>query len=82
MVGLNNTKIGNNSNLPIIITNDKTNFEKLEYIAYEPYGPTKFNPGPTLLIHAYEAVKLVVKSKLSTDINNTHKINTIKYTIK
>ena len=62
VLGANNNKIGNNSNLPAIISIVKTNFEKSENKEKLPLGPITFvKPGPTLFIHVSEAEKLVCK---------------------
>lgn len=61
--------MGNNSNLPATISIDKTileNGEKAEKLLDEPAMLPK--AGPTLLIQVKEAVKLVTKSKSSTEI--------------
>ena len=50
-------RIGNISNLPASITQDRIDLEKTEYPANEPTGPMAFKPGPTLLIHVMLADK-------------------------
>ena len=82
MFGLNKINNGKSSNLPAIISKDNTNLEKYEKDANEPYGPTKLNPGPILLIQESDAVRFVTKSKLSNDMINAHTTNTIIYTTK
>ena len=63
MLGENNNKIGNNSNLPAIISIVKTSLEKLEKVEKLPTGPIiDPNPGPTLFKHVSDAVMVVSKS--------------------
>ncbi len=55
---------GKISNLPAIISMESTILEKPEYAAKLQVGPTKENPGPTLLIQVSDAEKWVVKSEV------------------
>ena len=62
------TIIGIISSRPISITAERSSFEKAEYPAKLPTGPTASSPGPILLIHEMTAVALVVNEKPSTEI--------------
>ena len=80
--GQNIINIGNISNLPAIISIDNNIFEKSENSANEPIGPTAPKPGPTLLIHVRDAVKVVIKSFPSIEINNATAINLAQFISK
>ena len=54
--------IGNISNLPASISRLSTSLDKSLRLEKLLVGPTKFNPGPTLLRHVATAVKAEVKS--------------------
>lgn len=69
-LGVKRTKIGKISNLPASIMIDKISFEKFEKKAKFSVGPTKLNPGPTLLIHVNTEVKLERRSTFSILIIN------------
>ena len=56
--------------------------ENGEKILNDPYGPTWFKPGPTLLIHDNEALKLVNTSFPSIEIIKAHSKNIIIYKAK
>ena len=61
--------MGKISKRPASISNINTYLEKTEKFAKLPVGPTISSPGPILFSVAATAVKLEVKSKLSTLIN-------------
>ena len=67
---INKIIIGKISSLPIRILVARTIFEKSLKSAKFSIGPTLEKPGPTLFMQVTTAVIVVVKSKLSTDINN------------
>ena len=69
--GENRTSIGKTSNLPASISKISTSFVGAEKKPKFPAGPTKFSPGPTLLMVAATAEKLVVKSYPSMETAST-----------
>ena len=69
--GVNKRIKGKISSLPASIAIDMTIFDKSEKAPKLPIGPTIPSPGPTLFKVAAIAVKLVVKSKLSSEIRRT-----------
>ena len=60
--GVNSRSIGKSSSLPASISNISTSFVGTEKNAKLRVGPTKENPGPTLLRVALTAEKPVIRS--------------------
>ncbi len=80
--GESSSSMGKISSLPASISNMITNLDKTENELKLPIGPTSSNPGPILFKVAAIAVKLLVKSRLSSDISKTEKANINIYDIK
>ena len=59
--------MGKISRRPMIILSARTIVEKSENALKFPMGPTMSRPGPTLLMAARDAVKVVVKEKPSRE---------------
>ena len=79
VAGANNNSIGNNSKRPANISKIKTILEGIEKNAKLPAGPTLLSPGPTLLIVAATAVKLVTRSCPSKEISKRDATNKNTY---
>ena len=63
--------MGKISSLPANISKINTSLLNQEKQEKLPVGPTNSRPGPMLFMAETTAVKLVVGSRLSNDINNT-----------
>lgn len=73
----------NNSNLPAIIKNDNTIFEKLEKIEKFIVGPTKLKPGPILPTQVKTEDIVVIRSNPFKEIiTDPEKITKIYKNIK
>ena len=70
IAGWNNISSGKSSSLPASISNIITYLLSAEKPPKLQMGPTFESPGPTLLIVAATAVKLVVKSLFSSETSN------------
>ena len=80
IVGENNIRIGNISNLPTSMSKDRTILENPEKASKLPAGPTKLKPGATVFKQVTTADTVVSKSKLSTLTSKIDIRNIIKYT--
>ena len=81
-LGLNNIKSGKISSLPASISKTRTIFEKSLKRPKFSDGPTSSRPGPMLLIVAATAVKFVVKSLPSNEMQSTDVKKTRKNVMK
>ena len=73
---------GNSSSLPASMSNISIYLEKLLKKPKLHVGPTRERPGPILLNVAATAVKLVVKSKFSTEISSIETTKMTAYVMK